>query len=185
MCAASRPASVGSTPERRVSFVSAWASSHVRDQKFGFGLVEARPLFPALHEVSGLLQVPGALRFVKDDHMLMRRAGLDQSIVAEMVHVLDKRLYAFADLAFPHLLALVAPALELIPGECFPQHRNQRSVSRKENRMNSSAKTMASIITTASMRRPMRGMLNSRKTLPVIPPSDCCRIMSSQTQASR
>ena len=42
---------------------------HAGNQKLWFGLVEAFSLFLSLHEAGGLLQIPCALCFIKNDHV--------------------------------------------------------------------------------------------------------------------
>src|SRR5436190_22302270 len=47
-----------------------FVSVHVRDQKLRFGICEAWAPFLSQHKISGLFQVPGALRLIEDDDVL-------------------------------------------------------------------------------------------------------------------
>jgi hypothetical protein len=59
--------------------------------ELGLGLVEIRLVLLAAHEVACLRAVPRALRFVEQHHVIdWGPARGDQTIVAKVMHVLDK-----------------------------------------------------------------------------------------------
>ena len=65
------------------------------------------------HEVRGLFQIPGTLRFVENHDVFYRRANIDQRVVTKMMNVLDKGFNAFTNFAFAHLSRLVASDVRL------------------------------------------------------------------------
>src|SRR5437867_10918552 len=91
-----------------------FVSVHVRDQKLRLGICEAGAPFLSQHKSSGLLQVPRSLRLIEYDDVLYRRTDVDQRIIAEVVNVLDERLYAFTNFPFPYLFTLFLAPRDLI-----------------------------------------------------------------------
>ena len=98
------------THDHRPIFVSV----HVRDQKLRLGICEAWAPFLSQHKISGLFQVPGALRLIEDDDVLYRRTDIDQRVITEVVNVLDESFHAFSNFSFAHLLALLLATRDLI-----------------------------------------------------------------------
>ena len=60
------------------------------DQELWLGAVEVRQALLPLHEVRGLLLVPGALRLAKDRDTIDGRTGVLDAFVAEVVNGLNE-----------------------------------------------------------------------------------------------
>ena len=88
-----------------------------------------------MHEVCRLPEVPCALCFIENDDVFIGGIGIHEHIIAEVMHVLNKCLDAFANFPFPHLLATGFASSNLIAGERLAENRHERAVAREENRM--------------------------------------------------
>jgi hypothetical protein len=73
----------------------------VRDEELGLGLGKARVPLLALHEVRGLLTIPRTLGLVEDDDVIEGRRVAANTLVAEVVNVLDEGLHPLLDGALP------------------------------------------------------------------------------------
>src|SRR5690606_29470674 len=74
-----------------------------------------------------------ALGFVEDHDVLRRRSRVGQSIIAEVVHVLDKGLDALADPTFANFLALRLAAGDFVAGERLAQYGDEWTVAGEED----------------------------------------------------
>jgi hypothetical protein len=92
-------------------------SVHAGDQELRFGLIEAWAFLLPGHEVGRLLVSPRALGFIEDYDMVMRRPGVDQSVVSEVVNVLYKGLNALSDLTFRNAFTCRFAACDFIACE--------------------------------------------------------------------
>ena len=93
---------------------------------------ESGPLLFAQHEVGGLLLVPRALRFIENHDVFDWRAGIDQRVIAEMVHILNERLHAFPNFAFADSFRRAASDVRLRPASVLREARRPVGRCRKE-----------------------------------------------------
>src|SRR5271157_3975317 len=87
---------------------------HTRDQKLWLGLGEPGAMLFSPHKVRGLLQIPGALRLIKNCNMLCRGPCVNQQVVAKMMNVLHERFYTFSDLPLAYSIAATFLACNFI-----------------------------------------------------------------------
>src|SRR5262245_34574274 len=69
----------------------------IREQEFRLGLAEASTVFLAAHEIRRDLAIPRALRFVEDYDAIRGRAGVPETSISEMMHILDEGLDRLLD----------------------------------------------------------------------------------------
>ncbi len=108
---------------------------HAGNQKFRLRLGEPCAIPFSAHEVCGLLQIPGALRLIKDGDMLYRRPGIDQKVVPKMMDILYKSFHALGDFAFPHSNAAISLPRNFVASEGFAQHSDERAIPGKKDGM--------------------------------------------------
>ena len=83
-----------------------------------------------MHEIGSLLQIPRTLGFIEYNDVLNRRPGFNQSVIAEMVNVLNEGLNALTNLAFANLFPLCFATHDFVPGKCLSQHGDKWAISR-------------------------------------------------------
>jgi hypothetical protein len=106
---------------------------HAGNQELRFRHGKARPILLPLHEGRGLLQIPSALRLIKDGDVVRRWSLITHILISKVVYVLDERLHATGRLALPNVPSCSAFSLYLVSRKCFLHHRHKRTISREEN----------------------------------------------------
>src|SRR5436190_13875346 len=106
---------------------------HAADKEVRLGLREVRPPLPLAHEATGLVRVPGSLCLAEQCHMLKRRSGILQTLIAKVMHVLDERLDTLARISTRHLFAFRLGARKTVANQRFAQHGYERSIPRQEH----------------------------------------------------
>ena len=116
------------TDDYRPSLVSI----EVRDQKFRFRLVEVLDLLPSPHEISCLCPRPSTLRFIKDHDVIVGCARRANTVISEVVDVLDEGFDALSDgpLSFS-----LAKAYHFVPSERLLKDIHKRPVAGKVYRV--------------------------------------------------
>jgi len=110
-----------------------FVSIDTRDQKLGFGHLEAGSIPLLLHESVRLLVVPSTLSLVEKRYVIGGRAGILKVGVAVMMHVLNEGFHLALGDALAQFLPLFAGSFDSVAGERFLQNPNQRAVAGKEN----------------------------------------------------
>jgi hypothetical protein len=108
---------------------------HAGDQEFRLGLSETSTILLPVHEVRRLLMIPCALCFVKNDNMLSRWVGVDQSIVPKVMHVLNECFDTFSYFALAHSFSMLLSTCDFIPGERLTQYGHEGTVPGEEYRV--------------------------------------------------
>src|SRR5262249_16417658 len=111
---------------------------HVLNEKLRFGPVESGASLAPFHEVRGLRQIPGALSLVENDNSVVRnlaRLERSDSIITEMVDVLDEGLDLLTDLALSRGSSFSLSAIQFVSGQCLPKHLDKRPVAREKHSM--------------------------------------------------
>ena len=105
-----------------------WVSVHHIDEELGLGLIES--FLPALrlHELRGLITVPGALGLIEDHDLFERDLRVVEVVVPEMVDVLDEPPDGSLGVGF-----LDALASDLVPGQGLAQDIDQWAVPREKH----------------------------------------------------
>ena len=97
----------------------------VGDQEFRLRFTKVRNLLSSLHEIGGLLPVPGALCLVENNDMIVGGGGVAYSLIAEVVNVLNEWLYLLPDGTFPRSGPLTS---HFVSSKRLLQDRNQRTI---------------------------------------------------------
>lgn len=78
------------------------------------------------------MQRPRTLRLVKNDDVLGWRSGVDQHVIAEMMHVLNESFDTLSDFALPQMKTATSLTSQFVAREGFAQHCNERTIPNAE-----------------------------------------------------
>src|SRR5262245_565615 len=88
---------------------------HAPDQELRLRLREPAPALAAPHEVRGLLAIPCALSLIEDHDVVVWRSTLvAQSVVAEVVDILNEGLHSLCDVALSRSSPGLARTCQLV-----------------------------------------------------------------------